>query len=662
MKTKLSFIILGILLVLATMHFVSAEDGVEANYCCEKTTSGAWCQNAPESQCDANFKKSPTACDSTSYCKKGCCFNAQDGICMENTAQRVCDESGGTWGNDSQCNIPQCNLGCCILADQGAFVTLARCRAISGFYGIATDFRRNINNELSCIATAQGQDKGACVSEDSATFQKKCVFTTRANCPTGDLSLTISSNGTNQTASAGFYKDTLCTAEELGTNCSRSTKTMLLPGKDEIYYQDTCGQPANIYDASRYNDNQYWKKVYKKSESCGAGLSNANSKTCGNCDYYLGSIGKQATRSTGIPTSGDYICIDLSCKSVNKKHGESWCVKDSPSGNGQDPAGSRYFKEICLNGEVITEPCADFRQETCIEDTFNGYSEAACRVNRWQDCSKQVQQSDCENKDQRDCSWIEDYYFSSNTNQIEKTNNDTSKGPLTPTGLCVPFYPPGLVFWGSSTTTSSTSMGTSGSLGFPAGNGSVRPTSSLGTGYVSPTSAGTSAKSQCSLGNAQVTFKWIKTTRPADFFNLFGKEEDWKCDEETGNCQYLSDEDIKNAQISDDAVKSWSSDMNGICYQLGDCGGYINYVGKYTEDGFASYKDGKRVAGSGGSEILEQPKTTTTANTALGGQRPTATTADTVTSGLNAASGLANTFGGTGNIVKDLIREVFTGS
>lgn len=675
MKNKKITWVLGIVLAFALINFTFAAD---ANYCCEKTTSGAWCQNAPQAQCNSAFKTSPTACDSTSYCKRGCCFDSKEGLCMENTAQKVCSDSGGTWANDSSCNIPQCNLGCCVLADQGAFVTLARCRALSGFYGLKTDFRTNIGDELTCIATAQGEDKGACVFQDTATFQNTCKFTSRSNCPTAgmnlenaNLSRTNSTNNKSQAASPGFYKDILCTAEELGTNCAKSTETMLISGKDEVYYKDTCGQPANIYDASRYNDNQYWKKVYKKSESCGAGSSNAKSTTCGNCDYYLGSIGKAATRSTGFATYGDNICIDLGCKSVGKKHGESWCVKDSPSGDGQDPVGARYFKEVCLNGEVLTEPCADYRNEICIEGTFNGYSEAACRVNRWQDCSKQLEASDCENVDQRDCKWTAGYYFSSNTGQIEKSNNDSKKGDLTPSGLCTPNYPPGSAFWGSTTTGR-----TSSSAGFPAGNGSVRPTSAYGTGYVDPTSTGSSTTAQCSAGNAKITFKWTKSTRPADFLNLFGKEGSWSCDQTTGNCQYLSDADNKNANISQEAVNQWATDMNNICYQLGDCGGYINWQQKYTDDGYAAYKDQKRVAGSGGAEILEATKKTT--GTASGSSS-SSSTSPSLGQGASALGSAASALGGlggssssssgvttvgkviTGNVVKDMIKEIFIG-
>ena len=42
------------------------------------------------------------------------------------------------------------------------------------------------------------------------------------------------------------------------------------------------------------------------------------------------------------------------------------------------PVGSRYFSQYCLNGEVFTEPCDDFRFGYC--------NEGKCSLNPWQEC------------------------------------------------------------------------------------------------------------------------------------------------------------------------------------------------------------------------------------------------------------------------------------
>ena len=62
LEIKLSLIILSILLVLVIMPLGIAQD---VSVCCEKTTSGAWCQNTPEENCDTGFRKTPTSCKST---------------------------------------------------------------------------------------------------------------------------------------------------------------------------------------------------------------------------------------------------------------------------------------------------------------------------------------------------------------------------------------------------------------------------------------------------------------------------------------------------------------------------------------------------------------------------------------------------------------------
>ncbi|MDD5193635.1 MAG: hypothetical protein PHF67_03545, partial [Candidatus Nanoarchaeia archaeon] len=121
MKNKTNAIfMLGILFLSMLAVSAAAQTWPAYNVCCEKTKAGAWCQNAEEKDCDVNFQKTPTSCEATSFCKPGCCIDTQEGICMENTPQKVCENSEGTWADDEQCNVPQCNLGCCILGEQAS--------------------------------------------------------------------------------------------------------------------------------------------------------------------------------------------------------------------------------------------------------------------------------------------------------------------------------------------------------------------------------------------------------------------------------------------------------------------------------------------------------------------------------------------------------------
>ncbi len=390
------------LIFLAVIAYIAIVSAVgEVSYCCEKTVNNAWCQNAPQDKCDSSYRKVPTSCEATSYCKLGTCIDSQEGTCMENTPQKVCEDSGGVWNEGKMDEIPQCSLGCCLIGDQAAFVTQTRCKRLSSLYGLETDFRTNIGSEIECIASATSDVKGACVFEDPEEMARTCKFITKRECRKMEAS--------SPDSNVEFYEGLLCSAEELATNCGPSERTTCIEGRDEVFFVDSCGNPANIYDASKIKDKNYWTKAYGKEKSCGFSSAdgNAGSSGCGNCDYFLGSTCKSYERGKDRvkPTYGDNICRDLSCNYLGKKykHGETWCA--DASGTDKSLPGSRHFRLVCYNGEVSIEPCADFRQEVCVQDDIDGFKTAACRVNKWQDCSSQTTKKDCENKDRRDCKW-----------------------------------------------------------------------------------------------------------------------------------------------------------------------------------------------------------------------------------------------------------------
>ena len=456
MMQKNSFLVWGIVLLISFMGFVLAQQpggpnnpnvGTQsATVCCEETNNGAFCQNVPTSECKPSSRQVPTSCESTSYCRAGTCYDSTEGTCLDNTPQLVCNANGGVW---SQERPPQCELGCCILGDQAAYVSLVRCKRLSAFLGLETNYDKSVTNEVACIEKVQQQEQGACVYEFE--FETTCKFGTRAECNT--------QTGGNATLQGGtFYGGKLCSAEELGTICGPTTKTTCVAGKDEVYFVDTCGNPANIYDASKANDQNYWKDVKRKDESCNAASGNALSASCGNCNYLQGSICRSERVAGGNPTYGDFICADLNCANTqngkNYKHGESWCAyNDAGSfGNSDNTVGSRFYKHICINGEEVLEQCEDFRAEECIDDTINGFSQAACKVNRWQDCVNQKDKDDCENEDRRDCVWREGVFLQGL--QANQSENDEDR-----TGTCFAQNKPGFNFWSDRETTNLCSLG-----------------------------------------------------------------------------------------------------------------------------------------------------------------------------------------------------------
>jgi len=532
-------VIVGILLAgfVFGAEVVSVSD---TTVCCEKTKSGLYCQDVKEEDCSAGAKTLPTSCDSTRFCKGGYCFDSVEGTCSDNVPKIVCDENNGTWTEEMP---PQCELGCCVLGDQASFVTLTRCKRLSAMLGLETNFNKNIRNSLECVLSTRAEEKGACVYfEDPADAQPTCKFTTRSEC---DKIKNVNSGETeevkeektaenevmNSPSGVEFHAGMLCSAEELGTNCGITKETTCIPGKEEVYFVDTCGNPANIYDASKINDKDYWARIYDKAESCNPESNNGGSKTCGNCNYILGSICRESNSETGRTTYGDYICADLGCKDEKgneRMHGESWCVH---GGVGKDNVGSRYYRYSCVNNEVVSEPCADFRNEICIENTIETsegpFTQAACRVNRWQDCTSQKTREDCMNNDKRDCIWLDGIEYvlmgmAMNGSTIDKNSLGGLKqkideaGGLSeiPRGACVPEHPPGLDFY----------------------------------------SEGQDAAGVCGQANAVCPVTFEKGLLDSD----------WECVE---NCECLPGGELEAKRVQ-------------VCQALGDCGPKINWIGK----------------------------------------------------------------------------------
>ena len=373
MKKNNLIIFAGFFLVLVLAGMVCA---VEVTHCCERTTDGAWCQNTESENCADGYRSVPASCEATSYCKLGCCYDSQEGTCMENTPQKVCEDSNGVWEDGADCDIPQCTLGCCLIGDQAAFVTQTRCKRLSSLYGLEIDYRTTIGSEMQCILSTVSEIEGACVFEKE--YEKTCLFVTKKECNEMETSSGVSN--------VEFHQDYLCSSEELGADCGPTEKTTCVKGRDEVYFVDSCGNLANVYDSSKINDKEYWSKIYEKSESCNPYVSNADSASCGNCDYYLGSTCKSYERSEDKkrPLYGDNICRDLSCEYQGKtyQHGETWCA-DAPGTDDNSP-GSRYFRLVCYNGDVSVEPCADYRQEYCLESEIDGFRTAGCVVNKWE--------------------------------------------------------------------------------------------------------------------------------------------------------------------------------------------------------------------------------------------------------------------------------------
>lgn len=525
-RGKISLIfILGILLI----GIASA-----AITCCERTTSTAWCQNVNDAtQCDTTsinpatgqpYRAVSSICESTSYCKLGTCIDQTEGICMT-APQIVCSASGGFWNNQNSASLPQCQLGCCLTGNQAAFVTQVTCNRMASLYGLDVNFRADIQSELQCLQSANPGVKGACVF--TKNYATTCQLTTRSDC---QAMATTQQNVT-------FHEGLLCSAQILQTICAPSQNTQC-GIDDNVYFVDTCGNLANIYDSSKINDSNYW--TYIQNPSCGDGAGNKNSATCGACDYYSGSM--CANKGSHSVTYGNYMCNNLDCNDYKgpfpyggtPKHGDTWCETDNKNGANETSPGATYFRMICYNGEVTTEECGNgdsgsTRQEICAE---NAAARAGnCKVNIWQDCVNQTNQGSCENADLRDCTWISSWIPSMDNTSLLFFNNQTT---INSSGACVPKYPPGF-----------------------ENNGNV-------TGGQICALASNACVMEVKESNLQSVEKTLGITNTSS----------WTC--------------IKNCECNS---TDWGTASNKICTQIGDCGvknNYINQPGANTIAGSLS--------------------------------------------------------------------------
>ncbi len=347
--------------------------------CCFLGTDGQICGTASPDNCasDSPFAEG-ALCTETSFCEKGCCYDEANGIYDKNVLEFACPSE---WVSDPNCNMPGANLGCCILGTETSFETQGQCKVDSLVRAIGNnnnvDWRGSVG-EGACLLLSDTQEEGACVLQEGG-----CKVVSEADC--------LSYNG-------DFSEGTLCTSPSLNTSCKMTKQTKCAQGKDQVYFIDSCGNMANIYDSARIEDIDYWDNVVSSENLCGSDdfeNGNANSASCGNCNRFAGGICASAGEDNFDVDAGGFYCKDTSCmfKGESYENGESWCVYDGAIGNGDDVVGSRHWKYVCSQGVVQVEPCADYRNQICIQSNeldVDGesveFANAACVANNWREC------------------------------------------------------------------------------------------------------------------------------------------------------------------------------------------------------------------------------------------------------------------------------------
>jgi hypothetical protein len=381
------------------------------NGCCAESKAGVDCSVINSDLCKDGEDFAPgVICEQTPYCQVGCCYDEEVGLFDERVLETNCEKE---WIADPNCNLPGATLGCCILGEGTRFETSGQCRLHTEVFALSSGFEvdwRTGLNELECVMLAGQMKVGACVLAN-----KGCKFGTEADC--------IENAGE-------FAENYLCTAERLETTCERTQKTTCVEGKDQVYFMDSCGNVANIYDSNRAHDDSYWERYILPESACSASNGAMNSPSCGNCNRFNGGICALASVDNFNVNMGDYYCRDTMCEFTDfwgqehlYKNGESWCVYDGPiDGNNYggsanyDVPGSRHFRYVCNSGDVQIEPCADYRNEVCIQQNtlasatteFVGsdnveFYNAVCRKNNAKHCIEIGEQSDQACNEEPDC-------------------------------------------------------------------------------------------------------------------------------------------------------------------------------------------------------------------------------------------------------------------
>lgn len=370
---------------------------VEASICCEKKLNGAWCQEVEsETECDTQYEFSLASCEQTNFCKTGCCYDSLNGVCSDSSVEKQCTNLGGKWSGSCSENR-MCEEGCCKLDRNTEWLTRGECLIKSEGVNREMDFDSSISEE-ECVYSSS--EDGACISEDGS-----CRRTSEQEC--------TSSSGDFRKGylCSKFYPDETGCKPQDHLGCSEDKAKY-----PDVFWYDSCNQRENIYEGnqnkkSSYNDG----KIKPKEEVKCDPVVNVG---CGKCDYEGG-------ESICSEKDGNFYCKDMTCKDKYdgdkiRKHGESWCVFETPvgkdpyenqeviesGGNGytaplgkiRDPVGADHWLRYCEDGNIKTSRCGVARSEICQETTTKGIptlSQAQCRINNGWMCAGYKSEEQC---------------------------------------------------------------------------------------------------------------------------------------------------------------------------------------------------------------------------------------------------------------------------
>jgi len=323
------------------ISFVCAEN----NGCCLLTDAGDSCRYTTESNCvDVFF--SGALCENTDSCRTGCCVSSEG--CFEETGAYTCDLNSGDFFDGQECSsLSACQMTCCKVGSDYSFMNAGECQALIDEYGSDVIGSYSASDEAACEELEDQEQTGCCVTTSG------CSMVTQAEC--GSSSYNSEGFGffeneycdsvSSYLADKDYVAQDYCACEVTGNVCDEDALN--------VVEQDSCGNYGSVIESCDYPD-----------EVC---IENNGVAECsaGSCSFSL----------------SDKLIPYNPLWQNDFKNMESRCLYEGPAGNYQDLPGSRHYVVRCLSGEIVLEPCVDYREQVCVDDYVDNFDWAECISN-----------------------------------------------------------------------------------------------------------------------------------------------------------------------------------------------------------------------------------------------------------------------------------------
>jgi len=223
----------------------------------------------------------------------------------------------------------------------------------------------------------------------------------------------------------------------------------MLDHGEEIQIEKHKPYPNIVYSLSKHADNYGFTMFFNfgiKGKNIASNPGEAPPKTLAG-EYFYKCYPDVPITEFSNEECEDGECQDCIIDKGTVPHGSRWCDYDGTTQPGKALVGSRHFLLSCHNGHFYVEECADYREELCTDDGL-----AVCRPNQWQNCVNAGSKGACASAG--DCYWYDylDVDFEAPKRAPLNPPADICSTPSSSTdrSKCIPFVPPGLKFWESS--------------------------------------------------------------------------------------------------------------------------------------------------------------------------------------------------------------------